>query len=318
MSLGSPTEHFVTLFDSKFLPMGLALHDSLMTHGQPFHLWIICMDDKVEEQLARISLPHVTLIQLGSVETRELLAVKSGRSRGEYCWTLTPFTFQAVFERDDSIERVTYLDSDIYFFADPQILLQELEETGKHVLLTEHAYAPEYDFYLNLSGRFCVQFMTFRRTAEAGKVMRWWQERCLEWCFDRHEEGKFGDQKYLDDWPERFADEVHVVQQTEKTLAPWNAEYIEKKLLGRLEPVFYHFQAFRIIGRKEVRLFGGYAIGPAGLRLYEAYLAAIRKCLGTMKRFGIAIPIIKEEMSLKERIQKWQRQHPHYRKLKLP
>lgn len=298
--------------------MGMALHDSLMAHGLPFHLWIICMDDAVEEQLSRIWLPNVTLIPLVSLETPELLVVKPGRSRGEYCWTLTPFAPQAVFERDESVERVTYLDSDLFFFASPQILLQEFEKAGKHVLLTEHAYAPEYDFYLELSGRFCVQFMTVRRSAEAEKVMRWWQERCLEWCFDRHEDGKFGDQKYLDDWPERFADEVHVAQQTEKTLAPWNAEYFENKLHGKLGPVFYHFQAFRIISRREVRLFGGYTIGTAGLRLYDAYLAAICKSLGSMKRFGIAIPVIKEEMSLKERILKWLRTHPHYRKLRLP
>ena len=293
----------------------MSLHDSLMAHAQPFHLWILCMDDMVEKQLMLISSPHVTLLPLREIETRELLAIKQGRSRGEYCWTLTPFTFQAVFDRDNSVKRVTYLDSDIFFFADPQILLQELENADKHVLITEHAYAPEYDFYLDLSGRFCVQFMTFRRTTEANKVMRWWQERCLEWCFDRHEEGKFGDQKYLDDWPARFADEVHVVQQKEKTLAPWNAEYFEKKLFGKLEPVFYHFQAFRIICRNEVRLYGGYIIGNDGMRLYDAYLAAIRTSLARMKRFRIKTPVIREEMSLKERYLKWRQRDPHFRKI---
>jgi len=85
-------EHFVTLFDSKFLPLGMALHDSLMTHAQPFHLWILCMDEMVEKQLKQISLSHVTLIPLKEIETQELLAVKPGRTQGEYCWTLTPFT----------------------------------------------------------------------------------------------------------------------------------------------------------------------------------------------------------------------------------
>ena len=188
--LQTPTEHFVTLFDSKFLPMGMALHNSLISQGQPFHLWIICMDDKVEQQLGLVALPNVTLLPLASMETSELLEVKPGRSRGEYCWTLTPFTFQAVFDRDDSITRVTYLDSDIFFFDTPLTLLREFDASGKHVLITEHAFAPEYDFYVNLSGRFCVQFMTFRRSAEGKKVMRWWQERCLEWCFERHEDGK--------------------------------------------------------------------------------------------------------------------------------
>lgn len=296
-------EHFVTLFDSNFLPMGMNLHNSLMSHGQPFHLWIICMDELVEKQLARIALSNVTLLPLESVETPELLAVKPERSRGEYCWTLTPFTFQMVFVRDSTVDRVTYLDADLFFFATPQLLFSELETAGKDVLITEHAYAPEYEFYLNLSGRFCVQFMTFRRTAAAAKVMRWWQERCLEWCFERHEEGKFGDQKYLDTWPEIFADEVHVLRQTEKTLAPWNVQYFEK-LHGRLDPVFYHFQGFRIIGPDKARCYGGYEIGREGMGLYDAYLSALRNSLRIMKKFGSPMPFIREEISLKERIQK--------------
>ena len=290
MSSNNPVEHFVTLFDSNFLPMGMALHDSLMTHGQPFHLWILCMDQIVEEQLGRISLPHVTLIPLRDVETRALLDVKPGRTRGEYCWTLTPFTFTAVFDRDASIERVTYLDSDVFFFASPQILLRELDDAGKHVLITEHAYAPEYNKWMTLSGRFCVQFLTMKRTAEAHKVMRWWQERCLEWCFSRSEEGKFGDQKYLDSWPELFAREVHIVRQTEKTLAPWNVKYFEKKLHGRLDPVFYHFHSLTIEGPEKVHLYRNYKIGKEGLRLYDVYLEVFRKCFDTLKELGIAIP----------------------------
>ena len=314
MNSNSPLEHFVTLFDSNFLPMGLALHHSLLSHGQPFHLWIICMDELVEEQLARIALPHVTLLSLKSVETPKLLAVKPDRSRGEYCWTITPFTFQAVFEQDDGVKRVTYLDSDLFFFDGPHILFSELEAAKKDVLITEHAYAPEYAYYLNLSGRFCVQFVTFGRTAAAAKVMRWWQERCLEWCFERHEEGKFGDQKYLDAWPELFTDEVHVLRQTEKTLAPWNVKYFEK-LHERLDPVFYHFQGFRIIGPNEVRLYGGYEIENKGLKLYEVYLAALRQSLCKMQEFDIPMPFMPEEMGLKERLMKMILRDPHFVKI---
>ena len=96
-------EHFCTLFDHKFLPMGMSLHQSLITHAQPFHLWIICMDKLVEEQLKILALPQVSLISLQEIETPELLAVKPERSRGEYCWTITPFTFTAVFERQPDI-----------------------------------------------------------------------------------------------------------------------------------------------------------------------------------------------------------------------
>jgi hypothetical protein len=304
MSSTDPIEHFVTLFDSNFLPMGMALHDSLMTHAQPFHLWIVCMDELVEKQLKIIALRHVTLMSLRDVETLELREVKPGRTRGEYCWTLTPFTFQMVFDRDKSVERVTYLDSDVFFFDSPLILLRELEDAGKHVLITEHAYAPEYDRGSLVNGRFCVQFLTFRRTTQAGIVMRWWQERCLEWCFARSEEGKFGDQKYLDSWPELFPDEVHIVRQTEKTLAPWNEKYFEEKYGGKLQPVLYHFHGLRIVSPNKVLLYRFYKIGKEGQLLYDAYLVALRNSFHALNEYGIAMPYTKETVRLRTKI--WQ------------
>src|SRR3989338_403098 len=185
-------EHFITLFDNNFLPIGLCLHSSLLEHGQPFHLWILCMDELVEQNLQRLDLTHVSLIPLREIEDERLLAVKPTRSRGEYCWTLTPFTPQFVFERDPQVRQVTYLDADLFFFAPPKLLLDEFEHSGKHVLITEHAYDPRYERFgrAKRGGRFCVQFITLRRSPEGAKVMRWWQDRCLEWCYARVEDGK--------------------------------------------------------------------------------------------------------------------------------
>lgn len=291
MSLSKLIEHFVTLFDSNFLPIGMALHDSLMAHAQPFHLWILCIDELVEKQLKLISLPNITLISLKEIETKELSAARLERTRGEYCWTLTPFAPQAIFKRDPNIDRVTYLDADIFFYDDPRILLNELDLTEKHVLITEHAYDPKYDQSL-ASGRFCVQFITFRKTEQAVKVMEWWQDKCLNWCFAHLEDGKYGDQKYLDSWPELFGDVVHVVQQVEKTLAPWNVLFVEKKGGGVVKPVFYHFHQLRIISPHKVKLYHGYKIGKQGLVLYDQYLKNLSKHLNLLRTHHIAIPYI--------------------------
>jgi hypothetical protein len=291
MTISSPTvEHFCTLFDKNYLPLGMALHQSLLTHAQPFHLWILCMDEQVEQQLNQLNLPYVTLMPLREVETSELLSVKAGRSRGEYCWTLTPFTFQAVFNRDISVQQVTYLDADLFLFDNPRLLIEELAD-DKHVLITDHAYAPEYDKSQD-SGRFCVQFLTFKRTLPAAKIMNWWQERCLEWCFNRSEDGKFGDQKYLDCWPEIFAKEVHIVNQTYKTLAPWNVSFFEHKLNGKLKPVFYHFHGLRIINSRYIQLYLKYRIGKQGSKLYETYTDAIRKSIHKINALNIPVPCI--------------------------
>jgi hypothetical protein len=100
MNSARPVEHFVTLFDHKFLPSGLALHASLSRHARPFRLWILCMDELVEAQLSRLALPDVTLIPLSEFENADLRRVKPTRGKGEYCWTVTPFTAAAVFARE--------------------------------------------------------------------------------------------------------------------------------------------------------------------------------------------------------------------------
>jgi hypothetical protein len=223
-----------------------------------------------------------------------LLEVKPTRSRGEYCWTLTPFTPQFVFDRDSSVERVTYLDADLFFFDAPNVLIDEFAASGKHVLITEHAYDPQYEKSgrAKRSGRFCVQFMTFRRTQEAERVMHWWQNRCLEWCYARVEDGKFGDQKYLDVWPELFAEEVHILLQKEKTLAPWNALYYEKMGSGRIAPVFYHFHGLRLESPTKLLLYSGYRVGEAANDLYSTYLICLRSVMSRLADSGIAIPYL--------------------------
>jgi hypothetical protein len=301
-----PVEHYVTLFDNNFLLMGVGLHQSLMQHGGQFHLWILCMDEEVERNLGRLALPHASLIPLREVEDERLLAVKPGRSRGEYCWTLTPFTAQFVFERDPQVDRVTYLDADLYFFGSPRPFFAEFEAAGKHVLITEHAYDPRYD-KSRRSGRFCVQFLTFRRTPEAGAVMRWWQERCLEWCYARVEGGKFGDQKYLDVWPELFGDAVHILRQTSRTLAPWNVRYFERQGAGRIAPVFYHFHGLRLIAPGKLMLYSGYDVGQAARELYAAYGAGLQQVVDALGHLGIAVPHTPLRRDLVGRVLRWKR-----------
>jgi hypothetical protein len=286
---GPPREHFVTLFDDSLLPIGLALYQSLVAHTRPFRLWVVAIDEEVERHLVQLALPDLVVVPLRSIETPELLAVKPGRTRAEYCWTLTPFTAQAVFDRDPMARRATYVDSDLFFLADPRILLAELDESGKNVLVTEHAYAPEYDRSYD-SGRFCVQFLTFDRSDRAREVMRWWQERCLEWCFARYEDGKFGDQVYLDQWPKLFGDRVHVVQQVEKTLAPWNVRHVAEQSRTPLDPVFYHFHGLRLLPDRRARLFKFFDVGAAGLAIYDDYLGALAQSYAHLKSLGIQTP----------------------------
>lgn len=264
-------EHYVTLFDGRFLPQGLALHASLQRHASNFTLWILCADEPAYSALKELRLPSTQLLRVEDLETAELLAVKRERTVGEYYWTLTPFAPRFVFEAAPDVQRVTYLDADLWFRRDPSLILREFEASGKQVLITDHGYSPELDRTAE-SGRYCVQFMTFTR--EGGETVRkWWEERCIEWCFARAEDGKFGDQKYLDDWPERFAMWVHVLEDKELALAPWNATRFPYG-----NAVFYHFHGLRIISNRFVSLGLGRCVVPTAVmrNIYRPYLRELR------------------------------------------
>ncbi len=274
--------HFCTLFDSGYFSRGMALYASLQKQCPSFHLYILAMDSEVEHQLKALQLRFVTIIPLTTFEDKALLEVKPTRSRGEYCWTCTPSIIAYVLQTY-SCDHCTYLDADLYFFDNPQLLIDEMGK--RSVLITPHRYTPRYD-QSRVSGIYCVQFMTFNNTPEGWTVLNWWKEACLDWCYSRPEEGKFGDQKYLDDWTERFSG-VHVLQHLGGGVAPWNMQQyrffkendrvfgIEKKS-GQLFPVvFFHFHNL-----KERRWlwpdYGHYELPRSAKKyLYQPYLQAL-------------------------------------------
>jgi hypothetical protein len=268
--------NFCTLFNSNYLTRGLALHESLTKVCSDFHLYVFAFDDKTLEYLKKIDLEHLTVISLKEFEDKKLLGVKSSRSAAEYCWTCTPSTILFAIKKYN-LQNCTYVDADMYFYSDPSVLIEEM--IGKSVLITEHRYSKQYDQTVT-SGKYCVQFITTLNTAEGIKVMEWWRNTCIDWCYARHEDGKFGDQKYLDDWITRFSS-VHELQHLGGGIAPWNVqqyafELKNGKIVGKeiltskqFEAVFFHFHGLKFFENDFVSLTdSGYDISKDVIKIF--------------------------------------------------
>lgn len=236
------------------------MYYSLLKQTSDFQLYIFAFDEQSREILTRLNLSNVIVISLEEFETQELLSVKEGRTQGEYCWTCTSSTVWHCIHKYE-LDHCTYLDADLLFFSDPKVLTDEMGDNA--VLITSHRYSQEYD-QSELSGIYCVQFVTFKNTEAGLKVLDWWRQACLDWCFNRFEDGKFGDQKYLDDWTTRF-EGVHVLQHIGGGVAPWNSkDYDYESVAGRtwisnaqspkVPLVFYHFHDFRYCENDSFRL----------------------------------------------------------------
>lgn len=296
--------NFCTLFDSNYLHFGLSLHDSLQRNCKNFHLYIFAFDKKCEDFLKELSLKNVTIISLKEFEDEKLLAIKSTRTKGEYCWTSTASTILYVL-KNFQVESCTYLDSDIYFFSDPSCLIEEMND--KSVLITEHRY-PEENDQSEMSGKYCVQFMTFKNNQKALEVLNWWRDACINWCYNRHEDGKFGDQKYLDDWMTRF-DCVHELQNIGGGVAPWNfARYeffsrgkktflIERNTQKKSEMIFYHFHGLKLIDSSSVQLtFNEYEVSKSCLKnIYKPYLKVMESTTSKSESYSDFLKEIKNK-----------------------
>jgi len=284
------TEHYITLFDSGFLPNGISLHASLRRHDPDSVLWILCMDDTCFDILDTLALERVRLLRLADVETPELLAIKAARSVGEYCWTMTPFTSDIVFDRDDSAERVTYLDADMWFLRSPAPIFADLDASGAASLITPHAYSNEHDQALAY-GIYCVQFMPFIRGASDGIRARW-KGQCINWCYAEPDSGRFGDQKYLDDWPATFGSQVHVETEPGWTQGPWNANRFRVS-----DAITFHFHRLRITGPDVVNV-GTYRLPREHVRdVYEPYLADLRTAVNMISEAGHDVKIQQQPLS---------------------
>lgn len=274
---------YCTLFDSNYLTRGLAMYDSLIRTNEDFCLYIFAFDDLAGEIIVTLDLSHIKVIPLSEFETKELLEIKQTRTTGEYCWTCTSFSILHILEHYP-VSEVTYLDADLYFFSAPQVLLDEFHESGKDVMITEHRYTREYD-QRETSGIYCVQFMTFKNNENGLRVLRWWKDCCAEWCYNRLEDGKFGDQKYLDDWTERFTC-VYVMESLGGGVAPWNVQQYEigdgPSVNGK-PVVFYHFHALKWLGIHRFDL-STYKLSKNIIRyLYEPYIIALQGSLDVVR-----------------------------------
>lgn len=276
--------NFCTYFDQHYLTRGLALYRSLHKHCPEARLWVLCMDDATYGALTELKLPQVYPISLEEFERDDesLRIAKANRSRIEYYFTCTPSLPLYVFNHWSKTDLITYIDADLFFFANPAPLFKEM--AGGSVAIIGHRFPPNLK-NLEKNGIFNVGWLSFRRDTNGLACLRWWRDRCNEWCYDRLESGRFADQKYLDDWPTRFRNVV-VLEHKGANVAPWNLSNYhldyqngDTVRVGNQPLIFFHFHGLKkITSRWYDTGWRTYGVTPSMVlrgQVYEPYIKAL-------------------------------------------
>ena len=304
--------NFCTLFDSYYLDKGLALYNSLKNNSDNFRLFIFCFDDQSKDVLESLDLSNTVILHHSAIEDEKLLKLKSERSKAEYCWTCTPVIIQYVLDNYD-VDSCTYIDADLFFFNDPQILFDEIKKKRANVVITPHRFAnnKKDQKLCKRSGKYCVEFNYFDQSENAREALSWWRKKCAEWCFHLYEPERMGDQKYLEKFPVLFKG-VHELQHLGGGVAPWNLRqycyvkndkihiWLREKNSGNEFPiVFYHFQNLRYLSKDYVNI--GSETNSKIIKdvIYIPYLVEVEKCRKILKEYGIEFSVQKKYSSNK-------------------
>ena len=282
--------NYCTYFDKNYLSRGLALYSSLLkNHKSRFHLYVIAFDMFTYNFLKKKNFRFITCIYHQDFEDKDLKRVKKKRSAVEYLWTCTP-SIILFFLQKYKLKSCTYLDADIYFFSNPEIIYQN--QKNYSVFITSHNYHPKYD-QTETSGKYCVQYLTFKNNKMGLRVLKWWRRKCIKWCYNRVEGNKFGDQKYLDSWPEKFLG-VEIAKHLGVGVAPWNAKRFKIKKKRKIfilendknyELIFYHFHDLKFIFNNKLAFLSSYDLGKDIKRLvYHPY---INKIISIEKKYSL-------------------------------
>jgi hypothetical protein len=246
---------YCTIITADYLPYAQALLDSLSAHtGGSAILYVLVADEQsASAHTADAQTPQLRLVypdQIPSEMARSMAARYQTDYMDGYRWAMKP-VFMAYLMQEMGLDRVLYLDSDLFFFSDPRFLFDLLD--GHRVILTPHwrcAERPEDDpshFRTNfLDGIYNAGFVGARR--DALDILHFWANLCRYACTIRQQDGYYVDQKYLDILHSRF-EGVGVVRHRGCNVSDWNRDDCRRTLLdsgtvainGTYPIVFIHF-----------------------------------------------------------------------------
>lgn len=288
--------HFATLFDQNYLSRGLCLIESLdRVLNNSYSLYILALDENVVDYFANHKRDNITVLTLSQLEGfyPELSIAKNNRSKVEYYFTLSPILPLYILENFKDCDRITTLDSDIYFYATPAEIFSSYDKDA--VLITPHDFSSRLQD-LARYGKYNVSFQSFPNTINGLSVLKDWKEKCITWCYDYQDEktGYYADQKYLDDWQQNF-DHVKSIDLKTCGRAPWNISDTaitvsnDSFLIGNKPLIYYHFHSLRINDRCVTHGLQGYEINGISIgvkKVYSTYILALYKYNKQINQLG--------------------------------
>ncbi|NME83822.1 putative nucleotide-diphospho-sugar transferase [Clostridium sp. SM-530-WT-3G] len=252
---------FCTVLSHKRLIQAVAAYLSLSKVVDDFKVYVLCVDYRSYDFIKQFNLPNVILIKINELNRIDVINLKNTRKLNQYCWTLKPVFINYVLEHSSDIERVIYIDADLFFLQNPEIIIKNQPDSS--VLISDGKIflskkPNDFVHYVqDITGNYNSGLIIFKKDINGIMCARWWDKMCINACTQNPEGNTFGDQKYLDNMPELF-DNVGEITTPGVNIGHWNYQKYKftikdnEIMVNNYKLIVYHFSGFRIINENDI------------------------------------------------------------------
>ena len=277
---------YSVLFDKNYLANFILLFNSLEKNDNTnFVLNAFCMDESSYKYLilefqsnSKINIINLNVL-LNYFPT--LNKIKENRSLVEFYFTCSPFICRYTLDMYPKCTYNTYLDADIYFFGNVDIIYEEISNNS--ILIFKHNFYGYGKKFLKY-GNYNVGWITFKNNFDGNECLNNWKNNCNDWCFDYYDNigDRFADQKYLDKWDALY-DSVKISNNIATNIGPWSiGQYKISKTNQKIiyinnhQLIFYHFASFKnVFGNIYTTNISSYFSRPNSIIKNDIYLPYI-------------------------------------------
>lgn len=246
---------YFTLCSNNYLSFAVSLGKSVKNFI-PEARFVIGLVDRIHPEIDYDSLGDFEFLPCFDLGYEEFTTMLKGYDIIEFNTAVKPFYFEYLFRNNSSVDRIYYLDPDLFFYQSPILLDLEWSSESSIQLTPNLLYLPQEIVRGELAslkhGVNNLGYIGMQRGEETDKIISWWKKRLTTYCKLDKCRGIFVDQKWMDLAP-LFFNGIVSVKHPGWNMAWWN---LSERKLGKNENgffvnnfqtplVFFHFSGFK-------------------------------------------------------------------------
>ena len=284
---------FCTLFDSNYYAHGLTMINSLLKVNKEVVIYVVAMDNNCYDSLNEKGNTRIKVFSIKEIEDHypKFKKTKSIRTKVEYYYSAKGFVCHYILSESDDIKSITYLDSDLYFFSNPEPIFDELN--GASIGITKHNFH-WLCLHQKKYGLFNAGWITFKKDLKGIKCLEDWMNDCVNWCYGYLEGEKYADQKYLNSWPKKYSG-VRIIKTKGANVALWNIKNYKISIkesnifINKSPLIFYHFASLKQLDKNIFSTsLSSVFVSCKGLLRDEIYIPYLKEFLNNQDQYSLS------------------------------